>query len=182
MSTYRAQVSRTNDLRGRMDGCRTQVPPPFGHRTRESTRGFAPSGLLSGNSQTPLADPYGLIHAQDPPEALVEVMFELAGTLGAGVYSERLKRYESVTDWRKRTQRYRVSQAAAGERRKRQRRLRLTLWTLLVLLSISAGWLSPSTRAHSLLSSASGGIDMTAEGKCGLTSRSRPTRNSPSTL
>jgi hypothetical protein len=97
--------------------------------------------MLAGTRKFLWLTPYGLIHAQDPPEDLVEVMFELAATLGAGVYSERLKRYDSVADWRKRTHRYRASRAAAREIAEGQRRLRLTLWALLVLFSLSAGWL-----------------------------------------
>lgn len=51
--------------------------------------------------------PYGLVHAQNPSKELVAVMFKLADFLNARVYSEKLKPYESVDDWEKRTQHFR---------------------------------------------------------------------------
>lgn len=96
---------------------------------------------LAGTGKFLWLTPYGLIHAQDPPEDLVEVMFEIAAILGAGVYSERLKRYDSVSDWRERTHRYRASRSAATAIANGRRRWLLTLWALLIVCSLSAGWL-----------------------------------------
>jgi hypothetical protein len=105
-------------------------------------RGVSHHQVTLVGTQRPLwLTPYGLIHAQDPPAELVEAMFELAATLGAGVYSQRLKRYDSVEDWRLRTRRYRASRAVARESANGQRKLRLILWTVLILASLSAGWL-----------------------------------------
>lgn len=105
-------------------------------------RGVSQQRVTLVGTRKPLwLTPYGLIHAQDPPEELVEAMFELAASLGAGVYSERLKRYDSVEDWKARTLRFRASRETARERAKGQRRLRIAFWSLLVLLSLSAGWL-----------------------------------------
>jgi len=75
----------------------------------------------------------GYVHAQDPGEELVAVMFQLASRLDARVYSERAKPYESVADWRNRTKRYRVRRdAARAEAREATRRRRFRLAGVLV--------------------------------------------------
>jgi hypothetical protein len=115
---------------------------------RKNRRGVLHHWVTLAGTRKPLwLTPYGLIHAQDPPEELVEAMFELAAPLGAGVYSERLKRYESVEDWRTRTRGYRASRAAARDRAKGQRRLRITLWAVLIVISLSAGWILAEYKA-----------------------------------
>jgi hypothetical protein len=91
---------------------------------------------------------YGLIHAQNPSENLVEVMFELASALEAGVYSERLIRYKSVADWRRRSQKYRNATENRLQKATRTKRLRLLLWVTLILLSALLGWyLAPQNAA-----------------------------------
>jgi hypothetical protein len=68
------------------------------------------------------------VHAQDPKEELIVAMFDLAPRLGARVYSERANPYESVADWRKRTERYRARRDLARAEARRstlRRRFRL---------------------------------------------------------
>lgn len=87
-------------------------------------------------------DPHGLIHAQDPSETLVELMFELAERLQAGVYSEKLKRYQSVGDWREKTRSYRVQRERQLNQLRAHRRRRLALYLGGALaLAATLGWL-----------------------------------------
>jgi hypothetical protein len=87
-------------------------------------------------------DPHGLIHAQDPSEALVELMFELAERLQAGVYSEKLKRYQSVDDWRDKTRSYRIQRERQLNQLRAHRRRRLALYLGGALaLAATLGWL-----------------------------------------
>jgi hypothetical protein len=74
-------------------------------------------------------DVYGLGTVQNPSRAMVEAMFEVATTLGAGVYSERCKRYASPDDWERRTRKYREAEAARKARLRRGGRRRLA-WIL----------------------------------------------------
>ncbi len=71
---------------------------------------------------------------------MVETMFKLAGLLDAAVYSERLKKYDSVQDWEKRTKAWRekheVAKALAGKAYSRKK-LKILL---LVAASGLLGW------------------------------------------
>jgi hypothetical protein len=84
--------------------------------------------------------PYGLVDAQDPSEELIVVMFKIAATLGAGVYSERLKRYLSPEDWVRRTRKYRQARDARREKNSKERRRRIFYWALLIVTSAVVGW------------------------------------------
>jgi hypothetical protein len=86
--------------------------------------------------------PYGLVDAQDPSKALVATMFNLAGRLGADVYSERLKRYTSIEDWEKRTRDYRLKRDERRRLMKTQRIRRTAMYTFVVVLSLALGWLT----------------------------------------
>jgi hypothetical protein len=83
---------------------------------------------------------YGLGEAPDPSRAMVESMFRIAAILGAGVYSERLKRYASPDDWERSTQRYRDEQAA---RRRQERLRRLGFIGAVAATSLLLAWLMP---------------------------------------
>lgn len=85
-------------------------------------------------------DPYGLVVAQDPSKELVIAMFKLAKTLGAEVYSERLKIYSSIGDWDRRTKKYRQSRDEGRARYHAQRRLRIAFWILFLLACFTLGW------------------------------------------
>lgn len=96
--------------------------------------------LKSHRRQQLSLDPHGLIHTQDPNQELVEVMFKLAGLLDAGVYSEKLKRFQSVNDWRDRTNSYRVQRnlRLAVARKNRHRRLAISI--AIIAASSILGW------------------------------------------
>jgi hypothetical protein len=77
--------------------------------------------------------PHGLLHAQDPSEKLVEVMFEISRLLGAQVYSERLSAYKSVDDWRRRTKSFRERRSVAKEKHGFKKRKNLAIVSLIVV-------------------------------------------------
>lgn len=85
-------------------------------------------------------DPYGLVVAQDPSKELVIAMFKLAKTLGAEVYSERLKIYSSIDDWDRRTRKYRQSRDEGRVRYRAQRRLRIAFWIFFLVTCFALGW------------------------------------------
>jgi hypothetical protein len=103
-----------------------------GGRRRDGTP-FAGARLAADPGQRLQLDAYGLGHAQDPSRELVEAMFQLSTLLGAGVYSERCKRYASPADWERRTVQYRQAEAARRARLRRQARWRLA-WIVAVPL------------------------------------------------
>ena len=84
---------------------------------------------------------HGLGHAQDPDRPLVEVMFEVANRLGAGVYSERLKPYSSPEDWESRTADYRTRRDDRERDAKKRRSMRRLFWAAVVLLGGAIGYL-----------------------------------------
>jgi hypothetical protein len=92
-------------------------------RRRDGTP-FAVACLAADPRQRLQLDVYGLGHAQDPSRELVEAMFQVAGLLGAGVYSERCKPYASPDDWERRTRNYRQGEAARRARLRRNGRWR----------------------------------------------------------
>lgn len=96
--------------------------------------------LKSNRRQRLSLDPYGLIHAQDPTQELVEVMFEVAELLNAGVYSEKLKRFQSVDDWRDRTNSYRMQRGRQLAEARKHRRRRLAIYIAIVASSAILGW------------------------------------------
>lgn len=85
-------------------------------------------------------DLYGIVVAQDPSRDLVAAMFKLATILGAAVYSEKLKKYESVDDWEKRTMNYRLARDARRDQASRKRRLRTIILTSAVAVGGIVGW------------------------------------------
>ncbi|MFA7276340.1 MAG: hypothetical protein WC043_06015 [Pseudobdellovibrionaceae bacterium] len=85
---------------------------------------------------------YGLIDAQAPSEDLIHVMFKIAKILGARVYSERLKPYDSPEDWEKRTRTYRQKTEAARQNYRRQKNLRLLLWISFITACLVIGWMT----------------------------------------
>jgi hypothetical protein len=85
-------------------------------------------------------DPYGLVVAQDPSRELVIAMFKLANSLGAEVYSERLKKYTSIDDWEQRTKKYRQSRDKGRAQYRAHRRLRIMLWILFLAACAALGW------------------------------------------
>ena len=99
------------------------------------------AALKSDRPQRLALDPHGLIDAQDPNQELVDVMFELAGLLNAGVYSEKLKRFKSVDDWRERTNSYRVQRERQLAESRQHRRRRLATYLAVVASSAILGWL-----------------------------------------
>lgn len=109
------------------------------HRNRK-TGALHHSVLLKDDKKTWLElDPYGLVHAQDPSRRTIDIMFELADTLNAGVYNEKAKLYSSPEDWEKRTRQYREQRAArVGEHRRASRRRKL-LWTVYFVVVVGAG-------------------------------------------
>ena len=105
------------------------------------------SVILKGDKRARLdRTPYGVILAQDPSKELVVAMFKIAQTLNAGVYSERLKRYNSLDDWERRTAKYRGSLSERRANFKSTRRLRLVFWIAVVAVSAALGWLAAEFR------------------------------------
>jgi hypothetical protein len=84
-------------------------------------------------------DPYGLIHTQDPNKELVEIMFQIASKLNAGVYSERAKPYESPDDWEKRTEAYRNRKNELRRKHTKTTRIRLVAWLAAIIIGVSMG-------------------------------------------
>ena len=103
--------------------------------------------LRSDRRQHLSLDPNGLIHAQDPSRELVEVMFELAARLNAGVYSEKLKRFQSVDDWQDRTRSYRMQRERQRAEARRHRRRRLAMYITVLASSAVLGWVIGGGRA-----------------------------------
>lgn len=79
----------------------------------------------------------GVIMAQAPEETLIRVMFELAGDLGAQVYSERAVAYTSVADWQKRTRDYHARREETSMEIAKKRLIR----KLMILCAVLAGLL-----------------------------------------
>lgn len=96
--------------------------------------------LRSDTSQRLTLDPHGLVHTQNPSKELIAVMFELAEPLGAGVYSEKLKRYSSIEDWEERTRSYRVQQQRNRAHAQSTRRKKWLMWFAVVAVAAIAGW------------------------------------------
>ena len=100
--------------------------------------------LASDSAQRLALDPHGLVHAQNPSRELVVVMFELAEVLGAGVYSEKLRRYSSPQDWEERTRSYRAQHQRQRAQRQRERRRTQLLWAAVALGVLILCWLLPA--------------------------------------
>lgn len=100
--------------------------PPGGGRDASPPEVVA---LAADPRQRLRLDVYGLGTVQDPSRAMVEAMFEVATRLGAGVYSERCRRYASPDDWERRTRKYREAEAARKARLRRDSGRRLA-WIL----------------------------------------------------
>lgn len=97
---------------------------------------------LRGNARQWLhRNPLGIIESQDPAQEMVAVMFRLADLLDAGVYSERLKRYQTVADWEKRTKAYRQSRDARRQLHRAAQRKRWIFWAAVLIGSFAIGWL-----------------------------------------
>lgn len=99
--------------------------------------------LASDSAQRLALDPHGLVHAQNPSSELIEVMFGLAEVLEAGVYSEKLRRYDSAQDWAERTRSYRAQQQRQRAERQRGRRRTQLLWAAGALGVLLVCWLLP---------------------------------------
>jgi len=84
--------------------------------------------LNSSKGQRLDISPYGLVVAQDPTRELVEIMFEVAGNLGAQVYSERSKPYEDVADWEKRTRHFRLKREGNKLKEKKRNQKKWYVW------------------------------------------------------
>lgn len=96
--------------------------------------------LPSDTSQRLTLDPHGLVHTQNPSRELVAVMFELAELLGAGVYSEKLKRYSSIEDWEERTRSYRAQHQRNRAHAQSTSRKKLLMWFAVVVVATIASW------------------------------------------
>jgi len=83
--------------------------------------------------------PYGLLDAQHPSIELVTAMFRIAGLLQAGVYSEELDRYQSVDDWKIRTESYRAELDRKRAVNKRRKWIRIFLLVLVAIIGASIG-------------------------------------------
>lgn len=113
------------------------------------------SVYLKGNKRAKLLrhPSAGVITAQDPSKELIIVMFKLAGILNVGVYSDRLKKYESVDDWEKRTKKYRQNRdnhhAEYETKRKIRNQYGIAIWVIFIVFIILTTWvLTPSNNAY----------------------------------
>ena len=103
-------------------------------------RGNSQTVHLSASKRQRLSlDTYGLIHAQDPNKELIEIMFQIAAKLNAGVYSERLKVYASPEDWEKRSEAYRQLKINRRKKSGRSFRIRLAIVVTVVILGLLVG-------------------------------------------
>jgi hypothetical protein len=110
-------------------------------RLKGTRNSDAASFLLSSDrTQRLTLDPNGLVHTQNPSRELVVVMFELAERLGAGVYSEKLKRYSSTEEWEERTRSYRAQHQRNMANVQSKRRKKLVMWLAVVVVAAVAGW------------------------------------------
>lgn len=107
----------------------------FGNKKREG-RVCTGAKLKADNRQRLDLTPYGLVHAQNPSKELIAVMFKLADLLGARVYSEKLKQYESVDDWEKRTKNFRYDLASRRNKYRSEWYKRKIFW---LIIAISVG-------------------------------------------
>lgn len=110
---------------------------------------------LKGNKRAKLLrhPSAGVITAQDPSKELIVVMFKLAGILNVGVYSDKLKKYESVDDWEKRTRKYRKNRdnhhAEYETKRKISNQYGIAIWVIFIVLIILTTWLLiPANNAY----------------------------------
>ena len=95
--------------------------------------------VLSSDPQAKLFVSAGLVVAHNTSKALAKAMFELAPTLDAAVYSARLRRYHSLSDWERRTRRH-LQRHHRGLGSRRSQRLLIALAALtIVAVSIWAG-------------------------------------------
>jgi len=85
-------------------------------------------------------NPHGVVEAQDPSPELIAVMLKLAGPLDAAVYSEKLKQYESVEDWEKRTEPYRQLRDGRRATARKKRLLRRATFVAVVLAGALLGY------------------------------------------
>lgn len=102
--------------------------------------------LVGDSAQRLALDPHGLVHTQNPSRALVDVMFELAGVLEAGVYSEKLKRYSSPEDWEERTRSHRAQYQRQRALQRRERRKRQLMGLAVVAAIVALCALLPAWR------------------------------------
>ena len=95
--------------------------------------------VLNSDPQAKLFVSAGLVVAHNTSKALAKAMFELAPTLGAAVYSARLRRYHSLSDWERRT-RHHLQRHRRGLGSRRSQRLLIALAALtIVAVSVWAG-------------------------------------------
>lgn len=112
------------------------------------------SVFLKGNRRAKLLrhPSAGVITAQDPSKELIIVMFKLASILNVGVYSDRLKRYESIEDWEKRTKKYHQTRDKHHTEYKKNRQYRIALLLISIFLIILTTWLiTPSNITYWLI-------------------------------
>lgn len=63
--------------------------------------------LKADRRATMRLDRFGIAAARDPSRELIAVMFKVASSLNADVYSERFQKYTSTDDWLQRRKEYR---------------------------------------------------------------------------
>ncbi len=97
--------------------------------------------LCADKLQTLALDPYGLVHTQNPSKELVAVMFDLSAPFGAGVYSEKLKRYASLEDWEEHTRSYRSQHQRARTQARNALRKKQLMGLAVIVAAAVAGWL-----------------------------------------
>lgn len=96
--------------------------------------------LPEDRSQQLSLTPFGLAHVQNPSRAMVEAMFALAGPLEAGVYSAKLKRYDSPEAWAESTSSQRAQLRRSRADAARTQRRWLFGWLAFLVAALGLGW------------------------------------------
>ncbi len=96
--------------------------------------------VLSTDPQAKLYLSSGLVVAHNTSKALAKAMFELAPALNGSVYSARLRRYHSLSDWERRTRRHLQQKKQHGRGHGFNKRLLIALTALgIMILALWAG-------------------------------------------
>jgi hypothetical protein len=105
------------------------------YQERKNKKGNWKAAILRTDRRQHLnVSPYGLMFAQTPSKDLVQSMFKISAALNAAVYSERLKPYDSVADWERRTKKFRDKRELRNKAYKRHFFKRKPFWLMVIII------------------------------------------------
>lgn len=107
--------------------------------------------LASGASPRVSLDGSGMVVAENPNEEVMELLFTLAHSLNANVCSARMRPYESLRDWERRSGRRRRQRSSSVSpvrwRSRRKRLIYAAVWLAALTLSLIVGLRTIGPRA-----------------------------------